>query len=911
MCCAPGFALSHSVNNKKTIMRVTKRGGASEEVNFEKIAERIKKLSWNLATVDASLIVAQVASSIVDGIATEAIDQLTAEIAISKNVDHPDYGKIAARIAMSNIHKKTSESVLETYELMASALHPSFLEIVRLYADDLQDMVDYNRDYTFDFFGIKTLERMYCTKVNGKLIERPQHVYLRVALALCGNDGDMTRVRETYDLLSKKFFTHASPTLFNAGMNVQQCSSCFLDSSDDSLDGIFNCFHRSARISKFGGGLGINVSSVRSKGAPIQSTNGTSDGIVPMLKVANSIACYVNQSGKRHGSMAVYLEPHHPDVFDFLNLKRPGGDEELRCRDLFLAMWVSDEFMRRVEAGEKWSLLDPFTCPGLDEAYGDDFVKLYERYEAEGKAVKVVEARDVWTAILTSQIESGVPYILSKDACNLKSNQKNVGTIKNSNLCVAPETLVLTSQGHKRIDGLCDSSVEVWNGMEWSKVVVKKTNERAELMRVTLSDGKTIECTPYHKFYIQEECKVVEKRASALVDGDVLITWKDPENVDVQNTVHKVEYTGRMDATYCFNEPKRHMGVFNGVLTGNCAEVVQYSAPGEEVAVCTLASIGLPAFIKHGAFDFNELHRVTKIVARNLDTVIDLNHYPIEEARVSNMRHRPVGIGIQGLADTFIKLRIPFDSRAANELNQRILATMYHAALEMSTELARVHGPYPSFHGSPASRGVLQYDLWHVDPVEGLDWTGLKRGIKEHGLRNSLSIALMPTASTAQLLGNSEAAEPVTSFYYVRRTLAGEYACIHKDLLKDLVGRNLWTPAIKNALVRDGGSIQNIYEIPKDIRDIYKTSWDLKQRVIIDQAAARGPYVCQSQSMNLFVAAPTFAKLTAMHFHSWKAGLKTINYYLRSKPASRAAQVTVDSSASSSDVDETCVFCSG
>ena len=1138
---APRDAINKSVN----FMRVIKRSGRFEEVNFEKISERIKKLCWNLSAVDPTLIVTHVASSLADGISTEAIDHLTAEIAISLDSEHPDYGKLASRIAISNIHKKTSESVLETFENMASVVAPSFLETVRRHAEELQDMVQYNRDYEFDYFGIKTLERMYCTKVNGVLIERPQHMYLRVAVALCGEDGNMDRVKETYDLLSRKFFTHASPTLFNAGMKVQQLASCYLDSSEDSLDGIFSCFHRCARISKFGGGLGVNVSNVRSKGAPITSTNGHSDGIIPMLKVANSVASYVNQcfvpdtmvytrdngiqqmddvevgehlvtrdgtfkrvnevfvrdvkeegmvtltpkfafegitctkvheifalrgqrqelnysviknrldkgisspefcpagdlvvgdflgfpiprdvvdysftndfcrfygimlgdghvtikhgkyqefgvslnltskadtvefvksmleirdihywtalrnncytikwtgsvdglnydmlydalgekridprflnlpndktlslikgllesdgsvrgeiyfstssralvfamrylclrlgvlthghakfssvgktheirpgelitvkkvpyvlripkhpilaemlgieayskmaffehdgilytrlvsveesvysgkvydfnmesnhnyttdcglvhnSGKRKGSMAVYLEPHHPDVMDFLNLRRPGGDEDLRCRDLFLAMWVSDVFMKRVEAGGKWSFFDPSKCPGLDDVYGEDFERLYEQYEASGKAERVVDARDVWNAILRSQIESGVPYILSKDACNLKSNQKNVGTIKNSNLC---------------------------------------------------------------------------------------------------------------------------------------AEIVEYSSPGKEVAVCTLASLGLPAFVKNDAFDFQELHRVVKVVARNLDRVIDLNQYPIEEARFSNFRHRPIGIGIQGLADTFIKLRIPFDSKRALLLNEQIMATMYHAAIEMSTELASVYGPYASYEGSPASKGLLQYDLWGKQPCTstGLDWDALKHKVARYGLRNSLSIALMPTASTAQLLGNSEAAEPVTSFFYVRRTLAGEYACIHKLLLKDLVGRGLWTKDIKNAIIRDGGSIQNIPDIPDDLKTLYKTSWDLKQRVIIDQAAARGPYVCQSQSMNLFIAAPTFAKLTAMHLYSWKKGLKTINYYLRSKPASRAAQVTVDSSSSSlsslattsSDEEEACVHCS-
>lgn len=765
-----------TVTNSKFVstMRVVKRSGSFEEVNFEKITERIRKLSWNLPRVDPALIVTQIASSIVDGISTEAIDHLTAEISISLGADHPDYGKLAARIAVSNIHKKTSDSVIETFERMSSIVSPDFLERARKYAGELQDLVDYRRDYDFDYFGIKTLEKLYCTSIDGRLVERPQHMYLRVALAVCGNDDDFSRVRETYNLMSLKYFTHASPTLFNAGMNVQQLSSCFLDSSDDSLDGIFTCLHRCARVSKYGGGLGVNISSIRSKGAPIKGTNGISDGIIPMLRVANNVASYVNQSGKRKGSLAVYLEPHHPDVFDFLNLRRPGGDDDLRCRDLFLAMWVSDLFMSRVEKGLKWSLFDPSKCPGLDDVYGDEFVKLYERYESEGKAERVVDARDVWNAILRSQIESGVPYIASKDACNLKTNQQNVGTIKCSNLC---------------------------------------------------------------------------------------------------------------------------------------CEIMEYTEPGKEVAVCTLASVGLPAFVKNGIFDFEELHKVTKIVARNLDTIIDINHYPIEEARVSNFKHRPLGIGIQGLADTFIQLRLPFESVEALQLNERILATMYHAAIETSTELASVYGTYATYQGSPASHGLLQYDLWGVDPYPGLDWESLKHKVRRYGLRNSLSIALMPTASTAQLLGNSEAAEPVTSFYYVRRTLAGEYACIHKHLLNDLVERGLWNKTIRNAIIRDGGSIQGIREIPKELRALYKTSWDLKQRVIIDQAAARGPYICQSQSMNLFVAAPTFAKLTAMHLHSWKRGLKTLTYYLRSKPASRAAQITVDASSSSSD-DEACVLCS-
>lgn len=902
----------HSI---KTSMRVIKRSGAYEDVNFEKIAERIRKLSWNLSDVDGGTIVARMAASMCDKITTEKIDQLTADIAIGMEAEHPEYGILAARIATSNMHKKTSESVMDTWERLETVLSPEFLERARTHADELQQMIDYRRDYEFDYFGLGTLEKLYCAKLDGVLVERPQHMYLRVALAVCGIDGDLDRVKETYDLMSRKKFTHASPTLFNAGMNVQQCASCFLLSMDDSLDGIFDCFHDSARISKYGGGLGVNISKVRSKGAPITSTNGNSDGIVPMLKVANSIACYINQGGKRRGSMAVYIEPHHPDIFDFLNLRRPGGDDEMRARDLFLAMWISDEFMRRVESGGTWSLMDPSLCPGLDEAVGEAFSALYRRYEAEGKAVRTLDARELWNAILRSQIESGLPYLCYKDACNLKSNQQNLGTITNSNLCVAGDTEILTSDGHRSIKSAVGHCVDVWNGEAFSTVKIVQTGCMQPLVTVTFSNGRSIRCTPYHTFYVLGDDGTTVRKLSAadLVAGMDLPSWRLPNGLEESGiTVTSVVDDGDVEDTYCFTEPMRNMGVFNGILAGNCAEIIEYTDPGKEVAVCTLASVGLPAYVKKDGktFDFEELHRVTKIVAKNLDTVIDINRYPIEEARYSNMRHRPVGIGIQGLADTFIKLGLAYDAPEALTLTENIAATMYHAAIDSSTELAAIHGPYETYEGSPASKGLLQYDLWGVtDPctVDGLlDWDALKRRVARFGLRNSLSIAVMPTASTAQLLGNSEAGEPVTSFYYVRRTLAGEYACIHTRLLRDLIKEGLWTKSVRNAIIRDGGSIQDIPEIPQHLKKIYKTSWDLKQRAIIDHAARRGPYVCQSQSMNLFVAAPTFAKLSAMHLYAWKSGLKTGCYYLRSKPAARAQQITVDVK----EEDAACLMCS-
>jgi len=749
-------------------MKVVTRSGVAEDVAFDKIASRLKRLCGiKLPSVDVGRLVSLTAGSMFDGISTVQLDELTAEISVSLASEHPDYGSLAARILVSNWHKQTNESVIETYRAMSSALSTTFMDIAEEHAEELQTFVEYKRDFHFDFFGIRTFQKIYCTKIGGKNIERPQHVYLRVALAIGGND--MKRVRECYALMSKKKYTHASPTLFNAGMKTQQMSSCYLADMEDSLDGIFKSLHDIAQISKLGGGIGMHVGNVRSKGSLIRSTNGSSDGIIPMLKVANEVIRYVNQSGRRKGSMAIFIGPDHPDILEFLDLRRPGGDETARCRDLFLAMWIPDLFMERVESNQEWSFFDPSACPGLNDVWGPAYDDLYATYEKDGKATRTMPARDLWTSIIRSQVESGNPYLLYKDAANRCSNQQNLGTIKCSNLC---------------------------------------------------------------------------------------------------------------------------------------SEIIEFTSP-TETAVCTLASVSLPAFIKGGIFDFKDLHAVTKVAARNLDTVIDINAYPIPEAKNSNEKHRPVGIGIQGLADCFMMLGYAFESDEAALLNTQIAATMYHAAIEQSAELARDHGTYASYDGSPASLGNLQYDLWGVEPdtSTGLDWNALKRLVKKHGLRNSLSIALMPTASTSQLFGNNESFEPVTSLIYTRRTLAGEFTVVNKHLVSDLIERGLWSVDMKDLIVANGGSVQTIADIDDNLKSIYKTSWEISQRSLIDQSAARGPYVCQSQSLNLFVAEASLPRLSTMHFYAWRQGLKTGCYYLRTRAASQAKQITVSESQS-------CISCS-
>ena len=753
-------------------MYVVKRNGRKEAVKFDKVTARIQKLAYGLSEhVDTFAVAQKVIEGIYDGVTTSQLDNLAAEIAASMTTRHPDFALLAARIAVSNLHKNTKKSFSETMQDLYEYIDPHTGKKAPLLADDVYEIISknrelldstiiYDRDFGYDYFGFKTLEKSYLLKLNGKVAERPQHLLMRVAVGI--HKEDIDSVIETYNLMSERWFTHATPTLFNAGTPKPQLSSCFLlQMEDDSIEGIYNTLKSCAKISQSAGGIGLSMHNIRATGSYIRGTNGTSNGIVPMLRVFNDTARYVDQGGgKRKGSFAIYLEPWHADIFDFLELKKNHGKEELRARDLFYALWIPDLFMERVEADGEWSLFCPNEAPGLYDTYGDKFRELYLKYEEDGRARKKVKAQELWFAILESQIETGTPYMLYKDACNEKSNQKNLGTIKSSNLCT---------------------------------------------------------------------------------------------------------------------------------------EIVEYTSP-DEIAVCNLASIALPRFVVNGEFDHQKLFDITYVITKNLNKVIDINYYPVEAARRSNMRHRPIGIGVQGLADTFILMRMPFDSEEARQLNKEIHETIYYAAMTASKDLSKKFGPYETYAGSPVSQGIFQYDMWNVAPTNRWEWDVLKEEVKKYGVRNSLLIAPMPTASTSQILGNNECFEPYTSNIYTRRVLSGEFPIVNKHLLKDLVKLNLWNESMKNKIIAANGSIQDIPEIPAELKEIYKTVWEIKQRAIIDMAADRGAYICQSQSLNLFIQDANFAKLTSMHFYAWKKGLKTGMYYLRTKSAADAIKFTVDHS---------------
>jgi ribonucleoside-diphosphate reductase alpha chain len=1244
-------------------MQVVKRNGSKEDVSFDKVLNRVRKSADGLE-VNPALIAQRTLSRIYDGVKTSELDELAAQLSISLMTTNPDYGTLASRIIISNHHRNTSDKftdviftlasqkVPKTGELVSNVSH-ELIDICKKYGDEINKRIDYSRDYLFDYFGFKTLEKLqYLLRdTSGKPLERPQHLIMRVSLALWGSI-DLEKAFETYDLLSQKYFIHATPTNFNAGTPRQQLSSCFLLSmkGPDSIIGIYDTLKDCALISKYSGGIGLHIHDIRAKGSLIKGTNGTSNGIVPMLRVFNDTARYVDQcftpdtlietnngpkpicyvipgmkvltsenvyhtvlkqviheysgemleitledsyfpirvtaehpilsiksngyvkevlkeqikaglkeqnytdakdlevgdytvfpdgvwkkiksinttqysgsvydfeidgphdytvtylgvahngGGKRNGSFAIYLEPWHADIEDFLKLKLNTGAEEERARDLFYALWVSDLFMERVENDEMWTLFCPSEAPGLADVYGEDFYELYTKYEREGRGRRQVSAQKLWFKILDSQIETGTPYILYKDACNEKSNQKNLGTIKSSNLCVAPETYVLTDKGQYQIKELEGQEVNVWNGNKWSKTTVMKTGENQKLVTVYLSNGAQITCTPYHKFitrkdysdkkslkdatrietselkegtkltkfnlqlingnveedikypythgffcgdgtyhnntngnktkglslygdkkklipYLQirsssynedaqgkintmlptelsekfyvpinssikcrlewlaglldsdgsvckngdnESLQVAsihyefldrvrlmlqtlgiqtkvtlsqDRRTTLMPDGKggrkefecqplwrllisssgvyllsilglnchrLVINGNEPQrNAEQFTTVVSVVNEDRIDDTYCFNEHENHAGVFNGVLTGNCTEIIQHSSH-DEAAVCNLASLSLPAYVnpKTKTFDYNKLMEVTKVAIKNLNRVIDINYYPIPETKNSNMRHRPVGLGVQGLADVFALMRAPWESDKAADINQRIFEHIYYAAIEASTELAEKEGTYQSYEGSPASKGKLQYDMWGTTPLterdNSLNWRALKEKVGKYGLRNSLLIAPMPTASTSQIMGNTEAFEPVTSNIYTRRTLAGEFIVINKYLLRDLQKLDLWNEDMKQQIIMRNGSIQGIDEIPLSIQNLYKTAWEIKQRTLIDMAAARGAFICQSQSLNLFVADPNYAKLTSMHFYSWKKGLKTGIYYLRTRAPVMAQKFTID-----------------
>src|SRR5579859_7458383 len=752
-------------------MLVLKRDGHRESVKFDKITARIEKLCYGLDPkfVNPVEVAMKVINGLYDGVSTSELDNLAAEIAASMTTRHPDFAKLSARIAVSNLHKVTSMSFSNTMKRLYQYVDPKTgqnaplisketWKVIHENAAELDEAILYDRDFSYDFFGFKTLEKSYLMKIDGKIVERPQHLLMRVAVGIHGED--IPAAIETYNLLSEKWFTHATPTLFNAGTPKPQLSSCFLlTMKDDSIDGIYDTLKQTAKISQSAGGIGLSIHNVRAKGSYIKGTGGTSNGIVPMLRNFDMTARYVDQGGgKRKGSFAIYLEPWHADIFDFLDLKKNHGKEEMRARDLFYAMWIPDLFMKRIENNEMWSLFCPNEAPGLADCWGEEFERLYEKYEKEGKFRRQVKAQDLWFEILEAQIETGTPYMLYKDAANKKSNQKHLVTIKSSNLCT---------------------------------------------------------------------------------------------------------------------------------------EIIEYTS-ADEVAVCNLASLALPRFVIDGQFDHQKLYDVTYEVTKNLNKIIDYNYYPVEEARNSNTRHRPIGLGVQGLADAFILLRLAFESDKAKQLNKEIFETIYFAAMTASKDLAKIAGAYESFAGSPTSKGQFQFDLWGVEPTLRWDWYRLKDEVIKYGVRNSLLVAPMPTASTSQILGNNECFEPYTSNIYVRRVLSGEFVVVNKHLLKDLVDLNLWNEDMKNRIIFHNGSIQAIDEIPQEIKDVYKTVWEIKQRTIIDMAADRGAYVCQSQSLNLFVDTPTASKLTSMHFYAWKKGLKTGMYYLRTQAATQAVQFTVE-----------------
>jgi ribonucleoside-diphosphate reductase alpha subunit len=803
-------------------MRVLKRNGKYENIGFDKILKRVKSIGQECGIkLNYTTFVMKVIDQLYDGIPTAKIDELTAEQCASLSIQHPDYNILAGRLIVSNHHKNTTGSFFSVMKKLYQfkdvhhkpypLVNKDFFEIVEKNKEELDKMIDHERDYLIDYFGFKTLERSYLMKIGGVVVERSQYLWLRVAVAIHGDN--MEKVRTTYDLMSQKYFTHATPTLFNAGTPNQQLSSCYLLAlEDDSITGIYNTLADCAQISKYSGGIGLHIHNIRASGSHIRGTNGKTDGLVPMLKVYNATARYVSQGGKRGGSFAIYLEPWHADIDNFLEMKKNHGDEEMKARDLFYALWIPDLFMERVKTNGDWTLMCPDQCPGLSDVYGTKFVDLYTKYETDGKGRKTVKARDLWFKILDSQMETGTPYLLYKDAVNEKSNQKNLGTIKSSNLCT---------------------------------------------------------------------------------------------------------------------------------------EINEYS-DDKETAVCNLASIGLSMFVKEDkSFDYDKLHDVTKVVAENLDKVIDINFYPTEKTKRSNMRHRPVGIGVQGLADVFALMDIPFHSEVAKEVNILIFETIYHAALEKSLEIARdrhvriqqakadgkyvengvlsilnkyeLHleqkdfsGAYSSFEGSPLSQGIFQFDMWSVKPSCRYDWSELRKNIVQYGVRNSLSVAPMPTASTAQILGNNECFEPFTSNIYTRRTLAGEFIIVNKYLLKELIDLKLWNEELKNAIIANNGSVQHIDGIPQPIKDKYKIVWEIPMKHVIDMSRDRGAFICQSQSLNLWVEEPTYKTLTSMHFYSWEAGLKTGIYYLRRKAKHQAQQFTIEPEKKTtvSEEHEVCEMCS-
>ena len=1091
-------------------MYVTKRNGDRVPVSFNEVLTRIQGLAEGLSHVNPDLVAQKVCNQIQDGIKTSELDEFAAETcAMMQARYHPNYGKLAARLVIDNHQKNTPSRLVDVAQVLFDEGVVSESHYCVAQDLGLESMIDYTRDFVFDYFGYKTLEKGYLLRRrDGRVWERPQHMWMRVAIQLHGDSR--LKVKETYDALSLGYFIHATPTLFNSGTPHPQLSSCFLvHMQDDSIKGIYDTLGECAQISKWAGGIGLSVHNIRARDATIKGTNGKSTGLTPMLKVFNDTAKYVNQGGKRNGSFAIYLEPWHADIEEFLRLKLNTGNDDERARDLFYGLWIPDLFMQRVEQDGMWCLMSPDECPGLSDCHGDDFNRLYNTYERDRKYVKEVSAKKLWQMIVDAQIQTGGPYLLYKDACNAKSNQQNLGTIKSSNLCVAPETMVLTDEGQFPIEAIHarGKPVRVWNGDAFSDVTINKTGVDQELVDVEMSDGRVLTCTPYHKFLVSEGYDDKRSIANALrVDASDLkpgmklkksvlptITeyvnpdfeyaythgffcgdgtysngrpslslygekknlvkhlsirtmtgvedasgrlntqlptglepkFKVPTNTsircrlewlagyldadgsvsrngtnesiqvasveysflkDVQSMMvtlgvqskitqafperktmlpdghggyaefeckplwrllissnglyhlstlgfktHRLKWTARMpqrnaeqfvtvvqvvrngrrDDTYCFNEPINHAGIFNGILTGNCTEIIEYTSP-DETAVCNLGSLALPKFVENGKFNFEKLRSYTSILARNLDIVIDKTYYPTDKCAKSNFRHRPIGIGIQGLADVFAMLRLPWTSEGAAALNREIFENIYYAAattsmLGASSDSWRGVGvnadiTYDSFQGSPMSQGKMQYHLWNEEPKSTyLDWERLRK-LCSTGMRNSLLIAPMPTASTSQILGNNECFEPFTSNLYSRRVLSGEFMVVNKYLVEDLVARGLWTSEVRTEIIANNGSIQTMLNLPEEMRELYKTVWEIPMKTLINMARDRAPFICQSQSLNLFLPSPTPSKVSSMHFYAWKAGLKTGCYYLRTKAAAKAQQFTVEPPA--------CVTCS-
>ena len=1096
-------------------MRVQKRNGDLEEVSFDKVLNRLSKLSKD-NSVDYFEVAKKVCNRIYDGVNTNELDDLASNICSSMIVDNPDYDRLASRISISNHHKKTLDKFSDTIERLfkykkTKLISDDVYNTVQKNAEILDSRIQYERDYMFDYFGFKTLERSYLLSIDGKAVERPQDMWMRVSIGIHGDD--IEKVLETYDCMSLKLFTHATPTLFNFGTKREQGSSCFLVMmQDDAVSAMYNTLHDCAMISKFAGGIGLHIHNVRANGSLIRGTNGRSTGIVPMLRVYNDAARHINQAGKRNGSFAIYIEPWHADIEAFLDLKKNHGAESERARDLFYALWVNDEFMRRVQQNGTWSLMCPDQCPGLSDVFDDgdnkQFTELYTRYEKEGKYIKQVKAQDIWMKILESQIETGSPYMLYKDACNSKSNQKNLGTIKSSNLCVAPETRVFTETGLIAIAELEDVTINVFNGHEYSEVTVFKTASNKELLTVETEHGYQLRCTKDHEFFVQqdeqekivrardlvpgmrlashrlpviqdnqnsvemihaythgfmcgnsssksqtsdsrckfgasvggmceihqglprefiyndEQCQAVKfddqktlvlskeqfefrtrlvfdceqeygegirialprniaekymvpldfniksrvmwlsglidsagsidplgsitidienhtpflrevmmliqtlgAKAQLVNDGDTLIIGKvalfhlknsglnitfpmispdsDEISAPVCDSIKNVMDLQQKSDTYCFTEKLRNRAIFEGILTSQCSEIIQYTSP-DEIAVCNLASICLPSYVddKTKTFDFKKMQDVVRVVCQNLNNIIDKNFYPVDKARISNMKHRPIGIGVQGLADTFLKLNLAFDSPEAKQLNKRIFENVYFAAIQKSCELAKDYGAYESYEGSPSSMGILQFDMWEGDTELSCDWESLKRDISKYGLRNSLVCSPMPTASTSQIMGNTESFEPIQSNIYKRKTLAGEFIIVNKYLVDELRGCGLWDEQMKNNLIASNGSVQEIANLPDEMKEKYKTVWELKQKNIIEMAADRGRFIDQSQSMNLYFESPTFSKITKAHFYGWQSGLKTGMYYLRSKAKAETQKFSLDASLSKKNYDD-------